>query len=104
MKVKLTAPKLVQYMTVPQACAKGDAMSGYYVWGVEDNKAVKKNIEVSDDINNNLILDGINNEEIRVSRQESEQIRYKANHGTDEDQLRVAESFDHRSKHRVHDY
>lgn len=56
MKVSLTAPKLVKFMTVPQACTKGDAMSGYYVWAVEDNKAVKKNIKVSDDIDNNWIV------------------------------------------------
>lgn len=44
-------------MTVPQACAKGDAMSGYYVWTVEDGKAVRKDIKVSDDINNNWVVD-----------------------------------------------
>ena len=60
MKVELIAPEKVQYITVPQACTKGDAMSGYYVWAVEDGKAVKKNIEVSDDINTNWIVeDGI---------------------------------------------
>lgn len=60
MKVKLIAPQKVQYITVPQACTKGDAMSGYYVWAVKDGKAVKKNIEVSDDINTNWIVeDGV---------------------------------------------
>lgn len=57
MKVTLIAPKKVAYMTVPQACAKGDAMSGYYVWTVEDGKAVRKDIKVSDDINNNWVVD-----------------------------------------------
>ena len=57
MKVTLIAPKKVEYMTVPQACAKGDAMSGYYVWTVEDDKAVRKDIKVSDDINNNWVVD-----------------------------------------------
>ena len=57
MKVKLTAPKVIQYMTVPQSCTKGDPMSGYYVWTVQDNKAVRKNIKVSDDINNNWVVD-----------------------------------------------
>lgn len=56
MKVKITAPKLVKYMTVPQASTKGDAMSGYYVWAVKDNKAVKKNIKVSDAIDNNWVV------------------------------------------------
>lgn len=56
MKVTLTAPQKVSYMTVPQACTKGDAMSGYYVWVVEDGKSVRKDIKVSDDINNNWIV------------------------------------------------
>ncbi len=61
MKVKITAPKLVKFMTVPQSCTKGDAMSGYYVWAVEDNKAVRKNIKVSDVIDNNWIVEnGLN--------------------------------------------
>lgn len=58
MKVKLIAPKMVEYMTVPQSCTKGDPMSGYYVWTVKDNKAVRKDIEVSDSINNNWIVEG----------------------------------------------
>ncbi len=67
MKVKLTAPKVIQYMTVPQACTKGDPMSGYYVWTVEDNKAVRKNIKVSDDINNNWVVDsGLNLSDVVV--------------------------------------
>lgn len=57
MKVELVAPQVVKYMTVPQSCTKGDAMSGYYVWAVKDNKAVRKNIKVSDDINNNWVVD-----------------------------------------------
>lgn len=67
MKVKLTAPKTVEFMTVPQACAKGDAMSGYYVWAVQDNKAVRKDIKVSEDINNNWIVeDGLNKSDVIV--------------------------------------
>ena len=58
MKVKLIAPKMVEYLTVPQSCTKGDPMSGYYVWTVKDNKAVRKDIEVSDSINNNWIVEG----------------------------------------------
>lgn len=56
-KVKITAPKTVSYLTVPQASTKGDAMSGYYVWAVKDNKSVRKDIEVSSDINNNWIVE-----------------------------------------------
>ncbi len=69
MKVQLTAPKKVDFMTIPQSCTKGDAMSGYYVWAVENNKAVRKNIKVSDDIDNNwIVTDGLNlNDTIVVS-------------------------------------
>lgn len=69
MKVQLTAPKKVDFMTIPQSCTKGDAMSGYYVWAVENNKAVRKNIKVSDDVNNNwVVTDGLSlNDTIVVS-------------------------------------
>jgi len=56
MKVTLTAPKQVSFMTVPQSCTKGDAMSGYYVWAVKDDKAVRKDIKVSDTIDTNWIV------------------------------------------------
>ena len=32
-------------------------MSGYYVWTVSDNKAVRKDIEVSDSIDNNWVVE-----------------------------------------------
>lgn len=69
MKVELVAPKKVKFVTVPQSCTKGDAMSGYYVWTVKDNKAVKTNIKVSDDIENNWVVDsGLNmNDTVVVS-------------------------------------
>lgn len=57
MKVKLIAPKKISYLTVPQASTKGDAMSGYYVWTVKNGKTVRKDIKVSDDINNNWVVD-----------------------------------------------
>ena len=67
MKVELVAPKVVKYLTVPQSCTKGDAMSGYYVWAIEDDKAVRKNIKVSDDINNNWVVDsGLNLDDVIV--------------------------------------
>ncbi len=58
MKVKLIAPEKVSYMTIPQASTKGDPMSGYYVWTVEDNKSVRKDIKVSENIDNNWVVDG----------------------------------------------
>lgn len=58
MKVTLIAPEKVDFMTVPQACTKGDAMSGYYVWVVgKDNIVKRKDIKVSDEIDNNWIVD-----------------------------------------------
>jgi len=60
MKVSLIAPKQTSFMTVPQSCTKGDAMSGYYVWTVKDNKAVRKDIKVSDTIDTNwIVTDGL---------------------------------------------
>ncbi len=56
MKVYITAPQEASFMTVPQSCTKGDAMSGYYVWTVKDNKAVRKDIKVSDTIDTNWIV------------------------------------------------
>ncbi|MBP3820887.1 efflux RND transporter periplasmic adaptor subunit [bacterium] len=58
MRVKLVSSQKVNYMAVPQACTKGDAMSGYYVWVVDkDNKVVRKDIKVSDEIDNNWIVE-----------------------------------------------
>lgn len=57
MKVELVAPKTVTYLTVPQASTKGDAMSGYYVWAVTDGKISRKDIEVSDSIDNNWVVE-----------------------------------------------
>ena len=58
MKVLLVSPKKFKYMTVPQACTKGDAMSGYYVWVVtSDNTVKRKDIVVSDEIDNNWIVE-----------------------------------------------
>ena len=67
MKVKLIAPKMVKYMTIPQACTKGDPMSGYYVWVVQDNKALRRDIKVADSINNNwIVTDGLNFDDVVV--------------------------------------
>lgn len=67
MKVKLIAPKMVKYMTIPQACTKGDPMSGYYVWVVQDNKAVRRDIKVADSIDNNwVVTDGLQPDDVVV--------------------------------------
>lgn len=58
MKVTIEAPQKVHYMTVPQACTKGDAMSGYYVWVVDkDLKVARKDIKVSDNIDNHWVVE-----------------------------------------------
>lgn len=61
-KVLLVSPKKFKYMTVPQACTKGDAMSGYYVWVVnKDNTVKRKDIKVSEQIDNHWIVEsGLN--------------------------------------------
>ena len=42
-------------------------MSGYYVWTVKDNKAVRKDIEVSDDIDNNWVVEsGLEKDDVVV--------------------------------------
>lgn len=62
MKVSLISAQKFKYMTIPQACTKGDAMSGYYVWVVDKNNTVKrKDIKVSDEIDNHWIVEsGLN--------------------------------------------
>lgn len=61
MKVTLTSSQKAQYMTVPQSCTKGDAMSGYYVWTVKDGKSLRKDIKVSDTIDTNwIVTEGLN--------------------------------------------
>ncbi|MBO6256962.1 efflux RND transporter periplasmic adaptor subunit [bacterium] len=61
-KVLLVSPQKFKYMTIPQACTRGDAMSGYYVWVVDkDNKIKRKDIKVSDEIDNHWIVEsGLN--------------------------------------------
>ncbi len=53
--VKSTKP--VQTLTIPQSAALNDAQ-GYYVWTVDaDNKAVRKNIKVSQEVDKNWVVD-----------------------------------------------
>ena len=67
MKVSLVAPVKVPFMTVPQASTKGDAMSGYYVWVVKDGKVARKDIKVSDVIDNNWIVEeGLSKDDVIV--------------------------------------
>lgn len=53
--IKSTVPR--EALSVPQSAALNDAQ-GYYVWTVDaDNKAVRKNIKVSQEINKNWIVE-----------------------------------------------
>ncbi len=45
-------------MLIPQSATKTDVGTGYYVWTVKDGKAVKKNIVVNNNHDNNWIVEG----------------------------------------------
>ena len=53
--LKLRVPRKV--MLIPQSATKTDIGTGYYVWVVQDGKAVKKNIVVEQNINNNWVVE-----------------------------------------------
>ena len=56
-KVIITASKPRSVMLVPQASALNDAQ-GYYVWTVDkDNKVIRKNIQVSEEIDKNWVVE-----------------------------------------------
>lgn len=58
MKIELSAPQTVSFLTVPQSSTKGDAMSGYYVWSVDsNNQAKRKDIKISDEINGSWVVE-----------------------------------------------
>ena len=44
-------------MLIPQSASKTDAGTGYYVWAVKDGKTVKKDIKVSQNIDNSWIVE-----------------------------------------------
>ena len=56
-KVTVTAKEPKTVMLVPQSAALNDA-EGYYVWAVDnENKTVRKNIKVSDEIDKNWVVE-----------------------------------------------
>ena len=65
--VKSAQPRTVTL--IPQSAALNDAQ-GYYVWGVDnENKAVRKDIKVSDEINKNWVVEeGLNPDDIFVAK------------------------------------
>ena len=65
--VKSAQPRTVTL--IPQSAALNDAQ-GYYVWGIDnENKVVRKDIKVSDEINKNWVVEeGLNPDDIFVAK------------------------------------
>lgn len=56
-KVTIRINKPYKVMMIPQSATKTDVGTGYYVWVVKDGKAVKKDIKVNQNIDNNWIVE-----------------------------------------------
>ena len=54
--IRVNKPQKV--MLIPQSATKTDVGTGYYVWVVKDGKAVKKDVVVNDNYENNWIVEG----------------------------------------------
>ena len=54
-KIRVNIPQKV--MLIPQSATKADVGTGYYVWTVKDGKAVKKDIVVNENYDNNWIVE-----------------------------------------------
>ena len=54
--IRINKPQKV--MLIPQSATKTDVGTGYYVWVVKDGKAVKKDIVVNENFENNWIVEG----------------------------------------------
>lgn len=54
-KIRVNVPQKV--MLIPQSVTKTDVGTGYYVWTVKDGKAVKKDIVVNENYDNNWIVE-----------------------------------------------
>lgn len=63
--IRVNKPR--QVMLIPQAATKTDVGTGYYVWTVKDGKAVKKDIVVNDNYENNWVVEsGLSYDDIVV--------------------------------------
>ena len=81
-KVIVTASQPIHRIMVPQSITYGDALNGYYLWAVVDNKTVKKPIQVAGSRDNHwIVLSGIN---------ENDKIITKNNISIDMEQMNVA--------------
>lgn len=58
-----------QVMLIPQSATKTDVGTGYYVWTVKDGKAVKKDIVVNNNYENNWIVEsGLSKDDVVVMK------------------------------------
>lgn len=56
-------------MLIPQSATKTDVGTGYYVWVVEDGKAVKRDVVVNKNIDNNWVVeDGLDFNDIIITK------------------------------------
>ena len=55
--VILEIKRPTKVMLIPQSATKTDVGTGYYVWAIEDNKAVKKDVVVNKTINNSWVVE-----------------------------------------------
>ena len=66
-KIRVNVPQKV--MLIPQSATKTDVGTGYYVWVVKDGKAVKKDIVVNENYDNNWIVEsGLNYDDVVVMK------------------------------------
>jgi len=67
--VILKVNKEKKVMLIPQSATKTDVGTGYYVWVVQDGKAVKRNIVVNKNIDNNWVVeDGLNIDDVIITK------------------------------------
>ena len=65
--IRVNQPQKV--MLIPQSATKADVGTGYYVWVVKDGKAVKRDIVVNDNYENNWIVEsGLNYDDVVVMK------------------------------------
>ena len=65
--IRVNKPQKV--MLIPQSATKTDVGTGYYVWTVKDGKAVKKDIVVNENYNNNWIVEsGLSSDDVVVMK------------------------------------
>lgn len=65
--IRVNQPQKV--MLIPQSATKTDVGTGYYVWVVKDGKAIKRDIVVNDNYENNWIVEsGLNYDDVVVMK------------------------------------